>query len=107
LGKYVDLYDFAPVSYCTIDRNCAISAVNLSGSSLPGVERSGLTGRSFEQFVVVDNRPAFTAFLNNVFTCHGKETRELALLTGGRHLLFVQIEAVAISSGQEMPRSDY
>jgi len=34
LGKYVNLYDFALVSYFTFDLNCAVSAVNLSDSSL-------------------------------------------------------------------------
>jgi len=101
LGRYANLYDFAPISYFTFDRNFNISAVNICGSGLLGVERSGLIGRNFGQFVAVDNSPAFAAFLNNVLTSQGKETCELSLLTGRRQLLFVQIEAVAVSSGQE------
>lgn len=51
LGKYTDLYDFAPVGYFTLDRNGAIRAVNLSGASLLGVERAKLLGQRFGQFV--------------------------------------------------------
>jgi PAS domain S-box-containing protein len=101
LEKYTDLYDFAPVGFFTLDRNGAIGAVNLSGASLLGVERAQLVGRRFGLFVAIEIRPAFTAFLEKVFASPAKETCEVALLKGGKHPLFVQIEAVAAVSGQE------
>jgi PAS domain S-box-containing protein len=101
LEKYTDLYDFAPVGFFTLDREGAISAVNLSGANLLGIERAQLVGRRFGLFVAVEIRPAFTAFLEKVFTSPAKEACEVALLKGGKHPLFVQIEAVAAASGQE------
>lgn len=41
LGQYTDLYDFAPVGYFTLDHGRYILQVNLSGSRMLGVERSG------------------------------------------------------------------
>ena len=101
LEKYTDLYDFAPVGYFTLARDGAIHAVNLRGAALLGLERTPLTGRHFEQFVIIADRPVFTAFLCKVFGSQAKAACELALLKEDEGPIFVQIEAVAVASGQE------
>jgi len=101
LEKYTDLYDFAPVSYFSLDRNGAITAVNLSGASLLGVERSSLLGQRFGQFVAAADRPTFTAFLAAVFTHSGQESLDVTLLIKEKLRSIVQIEAIASVSGQE------
>jgi PAS domain S-box-containing protein len=101
LDKYTDLYDFAPVSYFTLDRNGIIRAVNLTGAGLLRVNRSQLIGRRFGQFVTTEARPAFVVFLSKVFASPASETCETELLYAGDSPRFVQIEAVAAASGQE------
>ena len=39
LGKYSELYDFAPVGYFTFDRHGVIREVNFAGSQLLDIER--------------------------------------------------------------------
>jgi PAS domain S-box-containing protein len=99
LEKYIDLYDFAPVGYFTFDRQGVIHSVNLSGASFLGIERSRLVGQRFGLFVAGTARPAFTAFLRKVFESPAKEACEMELLKGGKHSLFVQIQAVVNASG--------
>jgi PAS domain S-box-containing protein len=101
LEKYTDLYDFAPVGYFTLARDGTIHAVNLRGAGLLGLERTALAGRHFEQFVTIADRSVFTAFLCKVFGSQAKASCELALLKEDEGPLFVQIEAVAVASGQE------
>jgi len=101
LGKCTDLYDFAPVGYLTLDRNGTIRASNLAGSGLLGVVRSRLIGRSFSIFIAAKSRPAFTDFLEKVFTSEAKEVCEVELLKKGKSELSVQTEGVAASSGDE------
>ena len=101
LGKYTDLYDFAPVGYLSLDRDGTVRAANLTGASLLGLERSRLLGRRFEQFVAAADRPVFTSFLRWVFESRAKGVCEVALLKAGNGPLSVQIEAVADAAGQE------
>ncbi|QSA97762.1 PAS domain-containing protein [Methylococcus sp. EFPC2] len=54
--RYADLYEFAPVSYITLNREGLISEINLTGSALLGVERTKLINRRFSQFVASENR---------------------------------------------------
>ena len=101
LGKYTDLYDFAPVGYFTLDRDGTIRAANLTGSGLLGIERSRLIGRRFGLFVADDTRPVFAEFLGTVLASQGKESCKATLMTEGNSLLFVHIEAIACGSGAE------
>ena len=37
--RYVDLYDFAPLGYVTLDKDGYVQEINLAGAKLLGVER--------------------------------------------------------------------
>ena len=54
--RYIDLYEFAPVGYITINREGLISEVNLTGSALLGVDRTKLINRRFSKFVAPQDR---------------------------------------------------
>src|SRR5450631_1968906 len=101
LDMYTDLFDFAPVGYFTIYRDGAIRTVNLSGADLLGIERSRLIGRRFGQFVTEEYRPSFTTFLVSVFANQAKEVHEIELLNDKKLPLVVQVQAMALASGQE------
>ena len=101
LGKYTDLYDFAPVGYITLARDGVIRAANLTGATLLGVERSGLIGRQFGLFVPAEQRAVFAEFLGKVFASVAEETCEVELDKVGALPFFVQIEARACMSGDE------
>jgi PAS domain S-box-containing protein len=68
LEKYSDLYDFAPVGYCTIDESGVILEANLTGAALLGVERGRLINRRMLVFVSPASRQDFLAFLKEAFT---------------------------------------
>lgn len=101
LGKYAELYDFAPVGYFTLDRDGIIRSANLAGARLLGIERARLVGRRFMVFVPVGTRPFFADFLGKVFASGDKESCEVEITTEGNTPLFLQAEAVAFASGDE------
>jgi PAS domain S-box-containing protein len=49
--RYRDLYDFAPVGYCTLDAHGCMLEVNLTGAGLLGQPRAGLLGKPLARFV--------------------------------------------------------
>lgn len=101
LERSTDLYEFAPVGYFTLNRSGIITATNLRGAALLGVERSGIIGQQFDQFVMKEHRPAFTAFLVALYASMGNEACEVELVKKGKSPLFVQIEAKDCASGQK------
>jgi hypothetical protein len=98
LEMYTDLYDFAPVGYCTLARDTGIRAANLAGAGLLGLDRSRLIGRRFMLYVAEENRVAFAKFLDKVFAGKTKQTSEVMLVNEGQLPFFVQIEALVCRS---------
>src|ERR1035437_7058343 len=98
LHQYTDLYDFAPVGYFTLARDGAIRQANLAGANLLGVERGKLIKRRFGVFVSVESRPAFSAFLEKVFTSGSKEACEIVLLKDASDPFSAQIESICDAS---------
>ncbi len=101
LQQHVDLYDFAPVGYFTLDREGVIRQVNLTGAGLLGMERSRLVGARFGLFVSTENRPEFNAFLERAFQGGIKETCEVGLLTQADGPLYARIESGECKAGDE------
>mgnify|MGYP001308210573 CR=1 FL=1 len=101
LEKYTVLYNFAPVGYFTFNCKGVISAVNLTGASMLGKERSRLLGRRFGLFLTEESRPLFSEFLGKVFATRSKTSCEVTLTTEENIPLIVQIDADVFGSGQE------
>ena len=51
LARYFDLYDLAPVGYCTLSESGIILQANLLASSFLGVSRGSLVGKPFSSFL--------------------------------------------------------
>jgi len=100
LERFVELYDFAPVGYVTLDYKGTIRAVNITGAALLGEDRSALIGRPFK-FFVANSQPAFPGFLEKVFAVNDKQYCEATLRSEGKATLSVRIEALVSSSGKE------
>ncbi len=98
LGKYTDLYDFAPVGYFSLDEASRIMEVNLTGSLLLGVERSRLLHRCLDNFIAAPRRADFMAFLKQAFCGIGKLAYEMSLVLEDGAVLSADIQAVAALS---------
>jgi PAS domain S-box-containing protein len=99
--RYLDLYDFAPVGYLSLDSDGVIRQANLTGARLLGMERSRLLNRRFGQFISAADGPAFNAFLKKVFENRGKESCTVSLGHEGNQRTYVHIEATVTGDGGE------
>ena len=89
LRKYYDLYDFAPVGYCTVSRDGLVLESNLAGALLLGVDRLRVLRCPLAGFVVREGRNDLARFLERVFSGEHKATGELRVPDGEggvRHL---------------------
>ncbi len=53
--RFVDLYDFAPIGYITLNPAALIMEINLTGAAMLGEERKKLIRRSFARFVAAED----------------------------------------------------
>jgi len=58
-ARYFDLYDLAPVGYCTISEKGQIKEVNLTAANLLGVARSALVRQPFTTFIQKEDRDIY------------------------------------------------
>jgi PAS domain S-box-containing protein len=58
-GQYFDLYDLAPVAYCTLDETGLIVRANLTAVNLLRIPRSKLLKRPFRRFVTTEDHGQF------------------------------------------------
>ncbi|MEK7804239.1 MAG: ATP-binding protein, partial [Planctomycetota bacterium] len=98
-NKYLELYEFSPIGYFTLDKQSTILEVNLSGAALLGIERGSLSGRRFQLFVETDLRPEFNTFCNRVFESDFKQTCELRLVKNDASLWYAYLEGIAMRNG--------
>jgi PAS domain S-box-containing protein len=62
-SRYADLYDFAPIAYCTFDRNGVVLEINLTGASILGAESARIIGRPFRTLARLDDPEALIAHI--------------------------------------------
>lgn len=81
--RYVDLYEFAPVGYLTLDRNGAVVEANLTAAALFGVERNRLYKRRIDVYVAAADRERWHRFFMACKTSMSADKRivELAFET--------------------------
>jgi PAS domain S-box-containing protein len=101
LGKYTDLYDFAPVGYFTLDDRGGIRLANLTGSAMIGIERGRLVGRTFASFLPVGKRTEFLVFLKRVMESTERSSIDCEIVRTGRQPLSVNIEVQCSSDRRE------
>ncbi len=99
-NKYLELYEFSPIGYFTLDKQSTILEVNLSGAALLGVERASLVRRRFQLFVETGSRSEFNTFCNRVFESDVKQTGELRLVKNEASPWYAYLEGVALRGGE-------
>jgi len=79
LEQYTNLYDYAPISYLTLNRSGLILQVNLAGARLLGVDRSHLINQHFQRFISADYWPEYATVLEKIYYNHSQETIEFEI----------------------------
>ena len=92
-SRYIDLYDFAPLGYLTLDGHGIIQEVNYTAACLVQVESAQLIGWHFNNFIVPEDLGAFLGHLNLVLNLRGRQTIELRLKRKDKQEVFISLES--------------
>lgn len=79
LGRYADLFDFAPVGYAIVASDDTIREVNHVAANLLGIERSGLVGQKLARFIAPEARGTYIALLATAFAVPERAACELEI----------------------------
>ncbi len=93
--KYVELYDFAPVGYFTLNGNGLILEVNLAGARLLGLERALLIRKRFSRFIAPDFQDHYYFHIKKALASGEKQVCELLLLPAEGAGFHAQLQTVA------------
>ena len=95
-ARYLDLFDFAPVGYVTLDVMGMVQELNLHGAKLLGTTRHRLTNRRFLQFVVPVSRDTFLQFMIEVLATDEPCKLEIGLLRDDDSTLRVRLDGISL-----------
>src|SRR6476646_9986587 len=79
-ARYSDLYNFAPVGYCTLDPEGYIQEINLTASAMLETPRERLIGKAFRTVAARSNPLQFDAHLKRCRQEKDRVTSDLTLV---------------------------
>ena len=79
-ARYFDLYDLAPVGYCTLSEKGLILEANLTAANLLGVTRSALVKQPLSRFIFTQDQDTYYRHRNALLAGKKPQTCELRLL---------------------------
>ena len=94
-SRYADLYDSAPTSYLTLDRDGLILEVNLTGAGLLGEDRRRLIKKPFSVFVIKDDLDTFRAHLKETLKRETRQIGEIGIRRKDGSVIPVQLQSIA------------
>ena len=103
-NKYVNLFDFSPIPYFTLDTDAVIREVNLSASKMFGVDRGKLIGKRFATYVPPGEWDTFKSFLDAVFNSPEKHSLELKVVNKDKRIFHVLLEGLELNDSLEQGR---
>ncbi|MBU1566056.1 MAG: PAS domain S-box protein [Proteobacteria bacterium] len=105
-ARYFNLYDLAPVGYCTISERGLILEANLAAANLLGVVRGELTKRPISRFIFKEDQDVYYLLCKSLFLTREPQAGELRLVRQDGTSFWAHLETtVALTdSGETVSR---
>ena len=98
--RYLDLYDFAPVSYFTLDEHSRVVEANLTGCQMLKMERRNLLRKSFNKFIDPGDSDRFYFCRKKVLENSSKQTYDLKMRKADDVPFFAQLDSIKVGEGR-------
>ena len=103
--RYFDLFDLAPVGYCTVSEQGLILDANLTAAGLLGVSRSALVGERFTRYIVPEDEDVYYHRRKQLFETGAPQSCELRLVRKDASPFWARVEATAAQDAGGTPMS--
>ena len=94
--RYLDMYDFAPVGYMTLNDKGLILEANLTAVRLLGVERTSLVKMFLSYFVCQEFVNPYYSYLKQVFESQSEQTCEIKLTRKDGTVFYAQLVSLLV-----------
>ncbi|MFH0784391.1 MAG: PAS domain S-box protein [Pseudomonadota bacterium] len=101
--RYFDLYDLAPVGYCTLSETGVITEANLTAATLLGVHRTALIGQPFTRFIFAEDQDIYYRQYKQLVDTRGPTTCELRMVDSAGTPFWAQLTATATKDERGTP----
>ena len=94
-SRYFDLYEMAPVAYCTLNKEGLIRQANLTASTLLGINRSALLNQPISRFVLKEDEDIYYCFRKKFLASAEQHSCELRMIRQNGTRFWVHMTAVS------------
>ena len=99
-ARYFDLYDLAPVGYCTVSRKGLITEANLTAAKLLNTARDSLVKQFMSRFILKQDQDIFYLHRKRLFETGEPQVCELRMTGGNSSPVWVRLDA-SVSAEEE------
>ncbi len=99
-ARYFDLYDLAPVGYCTFDAKGLILEANLTAATLLGLARSALVQQPLSHYIPGEDANIYYLHRKKLFETGGKQVCEVRMSNKNNGAFWVRLEMTAAQDAE-------
>ena len=99
-ARYFNLYDLAPVGYCTLSEKGLILEANLTAATLLGVARGALVKQPLTRFILHEDQDIYYRHRKLLFETGAPQVYELRLVKKDGAQVWAHIQATAAQDGE-------
>ncbi len=98
--RYFELYDLAPVGYCTVSHKGLIEEANLAAAGLLGVTRRNLTKQPLSRYILPEDHDTYFKLKKQLFASGEPQSCELRMVRHDRTSFWAHLAStVALDKG--------
>ncbi len=95
-SRYFDLYDLAPVGYCTISKKGLFQEANLAAAILLGIKRGTLAGQPISRFILKEDQDIYYLLRKKLFETGQPQTCDLRMKKNDGNLFWAKLATTAV-----------
>jgi two-component system, cell cycle sensor histidine kinase and response regulator CckA len=102
-ARYVELYDLAPLGYCTLSEKGLILEANLTAATLLGAARSDLIKQPISRFLLNEDQNVYSLYRDKLFETGERQECELRLVKPDGTHFWAHLTATAAQTADGTP----